>query len=132
MTDGDMLIVRPPPSKADPFALRWGISPMYMPYSESAPICAARAMADYEIARGPEAGKRATTPLFAAASGAPLRRGNVSKHFDVDGAGRRGARLGSGREQEIQRHSFRVHLACALAAAGASDARIQSMLRWAS
>eukprot|EP00966_Prymnesium_polylepis_P007456 171411-Prymnesium_polylepis.1 len=27
MTDGDMLIVRPPPSKSDPFALRWGISP---------------------------------------------------------------------------------------------------------
>ena len=83
MTDGDMLIVRPPPSKADPFALKWGISPMYLPYSESAPICAARAMADYEIARGPAAGRRAKTPLFAVASGAPLRRGNVSKHFDA-------------------------------------------------
>ena len=29
-------------------------------------------------------------------------------------------------------HSFRIYLATALAAAGASDDRIQSMLRWAS
>ena len=133
MTDGDMLIVRPPPSKADPFALKWGISPMYLPYSESAPICAARAMADYEIARGPAAGRRAKTPLFAVASGAPLRRGNVTKHFDAWMAQVGAARgWASDESKKYSVHSFRVHLACALAAAGASDARIQSMLRWAS
>ena len=133
MTDGDFLFVRPPPSKSDPFALRWGISPMYLPYSESVPICAARAMADLELRCRPPTGRRATTPLFSTAAGEPFRRANVSKHFDAwmerVGAAR-GWALGDSKKYSV--HSFRVHLACALAAAGASDARIQSMLRWAS
>eukprot|EP00966_Prymnesium_polylepis_P127789 2954793-Prymnesium_polylepis.1 len=37
-----------------------------------------------------------------------------------------------GDSKKFSVHSFRVHLACVLAAAGASDARVQSMLRWAS
>jgi hypothetical protein len=86
-------------------------------------------MADYEIARGPAAGRRAKTPLFAVASGAPLRRGNVSKHFDAWMAQVGAARgWASGESKKYSVHSFRVHLTCA----GASDARIQSMLRWAS
>eukprot|EP00966_Prymnesium_polylepis_P091937 2128291-Prymnesium_polylepis.1 len=38
----------------------------------------------------------------------------------------------AGESKNYSVHSFRVHLACALAAAGVSDALIQSMLRWAS
>ena len=133
MTDGDYLIVRPPPSKADPFALRWGISPIYLPYIEAAPICAARAVADLEIIRQPPTGKRSKTPLFATAAGAPFRRSNVTNHFDSWMARVGGARgWEAGASKKYSCHSFRVHLACALAAAGASDMRIQSMLRWAS
>ena len=132
MADGDFLVIRPPPSKADPFALRWGVTPMYMPYSETARICAARAMADYEVGRAPPAGQRATTPLFATGAGVPLRRNNVSKHFDAWMAAIGAARRWEpGASKQFSVHSFRVHLATAICAAGASDARIQSMLRWA-
>jgi len=133
MRHGDFLIVRPPPSKADPFALRWGINPIYLPYEELAPICAARAVADLEILRRPPSGSRAKTPLFATAAGEPLRRNNVSKRFDAWMADIGAARgWADGDSKKFSVHSFRIHLACALAAAGASDSRIQAMLRWAS
>ena len=90
-------------------------------------------MADLEILRRPPEGKRAKTPLFTTAAGAPMRRANVTKHFDAwmdRVCAARGWAPGDSKKFSV--HSFRVHLACALAAAGASDARIQSMLRWAS
>lgn len=127
MGAGDVLIVRPPPSKADPWGLRWGVSPVYLPYSATAPICAARAMAALEIQCAPAVGKRSVTPLFATAGGQPLRRAAVSRQFDRWMAG-----IVADNPKRYSVHSFRIFLATALAAQGASDARIQSMLRWAS
>ena len=126
LTDGDMLIVRPPPSKADPFGLRWGVKPIYLPYSATAPICAARAVADLEIWRTPKA--RQMEQTFHLDAGI-LRKANVDEHF------RTWVRLPYVAAETANRysvHSFRSYLATALAEQGASTSRIQAMLRWAS
>ena len=127
MGDGDMLAVRPPPSKADPFALRWGVYPIYLPYSATQPICAARALADLEVRRQPAGGQRRHTPVFVDKHGVALKRNAVTRRFDAWMA-----ELAPGTSKKYSVHSFRIYLANALAVAGASDARIQSMLRWAS
>eukprot|EP00966_Prymnesium_polylepis_P211574 4899588-Prymnesium_polylepis.1 len=77
-------------------------------------------MADLEILRRPPEGKRAKTPLFTTAAGAPM-----PKHFDAWMERVSEARgWAPGDSTKFSVHSFRAHLACALAAAGASDARI--------
>jgi integrase len=128
LKEGDMLIVRPPPSKADPFGLRWGVHPIYLPYSATAPINAARAMADLEMHRNP-AGRRIGTQVFAL-DGGVLRRAAVDDAFKAWIRLPHVAGPEAGRRHSV--HSFRSYLATALATQGASNARIQAMLRWAS
>lgn len=126
LCEGDVMIVRPPPSKADPFGLRWGAKPIFLPYSSSAPICAARELAALEMQRRPV--NRQMVQTFALAGGL-LRKAAVDIAFKtwigrVCGAGKDPAHYSV--------HSFRSYLATALAERGASRARIQAMLRWAS
>ena len=124
--EGDLMIVRPPPSKADPFGLRWGVRPMYLPYSAHAPICAAREIAAIEMQRRP-ADRQWEQPFRL--DGGPLRKANVDDHF------RRWIKLPAVAGAQASRysvHSFRSYLATALAESGASTSRIQAMLRWAS
>jgi integrase len=127
LSSGDTMIVRPPPSKADPFGLRWGVRPIFLPYSASAPICAAREMAKLEIEC--VLADRRNTQVFAL-TGGPLRKANVDDHF------KKWVCLpfvaGPAEAKRYSVHSFRSYLATALAQQGASTARIQAMLRWAS
>ena len=125
MTAGDMAIIRPPPSKADKFGLRWGPSPIYLPYSATLPICAARELAALELMSSPT--NRLETPLFATDGGA-LRKTTVDTHFKASLE----SVVPQGEAPRYSVHSFRIYLCTSLAEAGASDARIQSMLRWAS
>ena len=131
--DGDMCIVRPPPSKADPFGLRWGPNPIYLPYSSYTPINAARELAALESASGIGSADRQAVPVFCgwqARTGGHsgmLRKAAVDARFK---AGMEAIAPDSSHTYSV--HSFRIYLCTALAAAGASDTRIQAMLRWAS
>ena len=62
---GDFAILQPPASKADQFGVVWGCKPIFLPFSSTDHICAARALAKLELAvpcRG--ALDRESTPLF--------------------------------------------------------------------
>ena len=129
--DGDYAILRPPPSKCDLQAMRWGNSPIWLPYSSSATLNAARALAKWELqARiAPEA--RHSTPLFCGplGGGTALTQGVCDDVFH----GLLGAVLGSkAAAMEYSIHSFRSFLASSMIAAKCTDAQVQAALRWAS
>ena len=129
--EGDYAILRPPPSKCDLQAMRWGNSPIWLPYSGSAALNAARALAKWELqARvAPEA--RRATPLFCgpAGSGSALTEGVCDDVFH----GLLGSVLGNkAAAKEYSIHSFRSFLASSMIAANCTDAQVQAALRWAS
>ena len=80
---GDMLLIRPPPDKADQLGLHWGADPIYLPYDPSEPINAAAAMAAMEIALAVPGDKRRTTPMFTDGRGEPglSRVGRNRAHY---------------------------------------------------
>ena len=131
LREGDYAVIRPPPSKADPFGLRWGNNPIYMPFCPDARINAARALSQWELCAMVPPDQRRQTPLFCDSEGAgvPLREKTITEHFyrlvrwcvqDDDKA------------KMYSIHSFRSYLCSALMASGRSDAEIQLALRWAS
>ena len=126
---GDFALLRPPPSKSDQFSLHWGASTIYLPWQPpSVAICAARELAREELRRGIAEDKRREAPLFVSAAGGPWRHealNTVFHHLIV-------RVVGTARAAHYSMHSWRVYLACALLAAGASSGTIQSMLRWRS
>jgi integrase len=126
LSEGDTAIIRPPPSKSDQLGLRWGPNPIYMPYSDYQPICAARELADLEIHA--DVKTRIKTPVFATAKGHAISKAAADRQFKTS----MGEVVPAAELSRYSVHSFRIYLATALAAAGASDSRIQSMLRWAS
>ena len=69
-----MMAVTPPPSKADKFGTGWGNDPIYLVYSSTAKLCAAKVLATIEI-RQPCMGKeRVETPLFVNTQGDMIHR----------------------------------------------------------
>ena len=128
---GDHAVIRPPPSKADPFGLRWGNNPIYLPYNEESAINAARALAQWEMCAAVLPSQRRQTPLFCGTegTGTPLREATVTEHM---------YRLIRWCVQDDEKarmyslHSFRSYLCSALMASGRTDAEIQLALRWAS
>ena len=128
LTDGDMCIIIPPKSKCDQFGLEWGQAPIFLRFSRSAQICAARALRDLEL-RLPRHGRqqREGTALFVTENGQPLSTSSVDRLFKLclSQAGEPG-----NPEARYSPHSFRRYLGCALRASGASDATIQALLRW--
>ena len=126
---GDYALLRPPPSKSDQFSLHWGASTIYLPFDPDARICAARELAREEIRRQvpPQARKRA--PLFVGFDDAsPWRHGALNAIFYAMMV----LVVGQARAGFYSMHSWRIYLACALLAAGASNGTIQTMLRWRS
>ena len=131
LKEGDFAIVRPPPSKADPWSARWGNNPIYLPYDKDARINAARELALYEIAASVPAAARRATPLFCGPSGfgSPLKQGTCDDVFHS----LLGWHMGSGSAaKDYSVHSFRSYLASSMMAARCSDSQIQAALRWSS
>ena len=126
---GDYCLLRPPPSKADPLGLHWGASTIYLRFDPDELICAAKFIAWMEIARAVPAAQRADVPLFVNFSYGPWRAVPLTDMFKE-------VLLAAEVPQEHLRrysmHSWRIYLACALLAAGASNGTIQAMLRWRS
>ena len=128
VAEGGYALLRPPPSKADPFSLHWGPCTIYLRFSATETINAARELAREEVRRCVPLADRESTPLFVKADGSSWRHQELASifHFIV------AATCGEARAKQVSMHSWRVYLACALLSQGASFATIQSMLRWRS
>ncbi len=64
MTEGDIVLIEPPPSKPDPTGRIWGCKPISLPFHPTRQTCAARALRDMELALPLAAKCRRATPLF--------------------------------------------------------------------
>ena len=129
--DGDYAILRPPPSKCDQHATKWGNSPIWLPFSAHATINAARALARWELKARVAPDARRTTPLFCGPGGidSAMTEGVCDDMFH----GLLGVALNDkAAAKEYSIHSFRSYLASSLLASGCSDIQIQAALRWAS
>ena len=98
------------------------------PRFSAAPICAARELAREEVRRAVPAADRRRKPLFVNATGGPWRHSELNTVFHHLLA----RVVGPDRARFFSMHSWRIYLACALLAAGASAGTIQGMLRWRS
>ena len=126
---GGYALLRPPPSKADPLGLHWGACTIYLRYDARTTICAARALARMELLRNVPRGERKSTPLFV-----NFQR-SVWRHTQLTDIFRLMLLLAGVPAEQVRNysmHSWRIYLACALLAAGASKGTIQSLLRWRS
>ena len=126
--EGGYALLRPPPSKADPFSLHWGPCTIYLRYSATEKINAARELAREEMRRAVDPTMRESQPLFITEEGTAWRHHELAATFRALIVAVRGEE----RAKHVSMHSWRVYLACALLAKGASFATIQTMLRWRS
>ena len=128
---GDYAILRPPPSKCDPYSARWGNSPIYLPFCGNATINAARALARWELAARVQPSERAKTPLFCGPGGAgtPLTQGVCDDVLESMLTYVTGSPEAA---KKYSVHSFRSFVASSMLAAKCTDAQIQAALRWAS
>jgi hypothetical protein len=129
LREGDMAILIPPASKADPWGLEWGPNPIYLRYAPSERVCAARELAQLELEAPCHGERRRTMPLFADHHGSPLATSFLRSELD---ARLRSAGFTSARVERITLHSFRVYLACALLELGRTRDEIMALLRWRS
>jgi len=130
MREGDFCGLIPPPSKADQFGTRWMNNTIWLPFSATAPINAARALAQWELTARVPPEKRRETPLFCGPGG-------VGTSLNAEAFSTLIYRLllyTVGKEQAAKYsvHSFRSYLASAMVAAGCTDGEVQAALRWAS
>ena len=133
---GDRAILLVGPSKADQYGLVWGPSPICLPFDDerridggwTRPICAARELRDVELLQPCEGEARREMPLFNDGAGKPLRHDALDRLFHL----MLGCVIPDENTHRYSMHSWRVYLACALLASGATGPQIQNMLRWRS
>ena len=127
LAPGDAAVLIPGCSKADPFALHFGSSPMYLPYAHDDNTNAASALRDLEMAVPVSGQRRPHVPLFVSdESLAPLTHAQADATFDALAS----LALGPAVADTLSLHSGRVFLASALKALGYDDADIQAFVRW--
>ena len=129
LKDGDLVMIIPPPSKADRFGTSWGNAPCYLEYSSSAGINAAHELAQLELHHPKLGAAKEATPLFRTDDGGAFTRSELAI-WDRDSL------ICTGVEREraaqLTLHSYRRYLACALLAMGCSGDQICALLRWKS
>jgi len=134
VTWGDMCYVNPVPCKNDPDNSKFGGSPVPSRFHATQPICLVRELAKYEIMRmradpvGASKTRRKELPLVLSPAGRSWSKAELSKFFD----GLIRMVCSEERAKQLSVHSFRVWLACALLAAGATPEQIMLMVRWSS
>lgn len=119
-------ILTAPPSKADQFGEYWSASPIYLPSVSSCELSAGARLLHLEVMIPCFGSHRVSTPLFPSSRGRPLTYATLDKTLKglltLDMSPEEAARYSF--------HSFRIFLACALLASGASREQIQSLCRW--
>ena len=129
LTTNDVVVIKPPPSKADPFALVWGNRPIYGDFHPTDPANMARAIRDLFLNVHVDIQLWDTTHLFVDDDMQCLT-GNFMDNMVKYALKALG--LTDEEAKLYSPHSFRIYLACALKAAGKSDSEIQMMCRWQS
>ena len=132
LAEGDYALLTVATSKADQYGLVWSPAPIVLPYHAdraTVPTCAARELAQLEATYPLEGDARRGQPLFVDGAKRPLRHTATDTRFQdmLLAAG-----VSPERARTLSMHSWRIYLACALLAKGASAAQILSMLRWRS
>ena len=119
--------------KNDPYGEFFGSKPSWLPYSSSARRNACRSLVKLELAAaraGMDAAHRGVTPIFGPRCGVEWHHGLLDKifYFLLEQTGL----VPADKLKSYSVHSFRIHLACALYAAGCPNERIMAILRWKS
>jgi hypothetical protein len=126
LAEGDFAVLIPPCSKADQFGIEWGPSPIWLRYSASERVNAARELAALELKHPVSGEDRRTTPLFVDGRKQAIGITQLRARFKALLL----AKVNPDAVQRVSLHSFRVYLACALLALKRSHAEIQALLRW--
>ena len=131
LRDGDYAMVRPPPSKTDPWGTTYGNDFIYLPFVAGDAVNAAAALAAMEVAFPVSAGMRRSVPLFAmcATTFEPLDAQTLTNAMT---ALFRAVSATDAEASEYSFHSFRIGLATALLAAGYDYPAIKAHCRWSS
>ena len=124
---GDVLIVRPPPAKNDPYGLEFGTHPIYIPHLPGCPYDAPSAFAKRLLAEPPAVGHERFTPLFVEDDGRALVGGTLSRILEALVRW-----LAPDKVDEISFHALRILLACLLLALKRGRPLIQALCRWKS
>jgi hypothetical protein len=130
LTQDDWALLKPGKSKSDPLGQHWAPFPVYLPIVHGASVCAAKKLYEYYSDFPTGADQRQKQPMFVDNNGKRLTRYFLTKvlwsMFEQIPPS-----MGLSNKTHSW-HSFRIHLACALKAAGADNDRIKSMVRWVS
>jgi hypothetical protein len=121
----DYAVLLPPPSKCDTRGIVWGNQLIYLHYDTSHELSAAVQLRQLELSIPLHGAERRKEPLFYGTGGRPLS-GSLADRILV-------AALKHLCPRDYRRyswHSFRIQLACALLAAGATNAEIMHICRW--
>ena len=129
MAFGDRVGLLPGPCKNDPWGIYFGAHPIYYSFDPSDPTSSGVLLRDMARVCRPDAAQLRTTPLFTTDSSfKPMRH----RHLEVVLLTLLLSFMSASQASKYSWHSFRIGLACALLAAGASDAIIMALCRWRS
>jgi hypothetical protein len=126
MTPGSSwAVIKPCPSKADPFGMVWGTKPIYLSYCPSKEINAATSLMELELMFPLHNDERHNRALFCDNDKMPLTGHALDRLLQC-------MLTAAGHTTLYSWHSFRAALACQLLEAGASTADIMALCRWQS
>ena len=130
VTWGTVVYITPCPCKNDVKGDKYGNSPVPSAWHPTRPICFAREVVKYEIMRRVECTREArkAAPLVLGPGGVSWTKAALDAYFKALIA----FVVSPTRAKQLTVHSFRVWLACALLAAGATPEQIMLLLRWSS
>ena len=129
MRKGDLVGLLPGPCKNDPWGIHFGAHPIYYSFDPIDPSSSGVLLRDMALHCRPLSQHMRSTPLFTTGpSFEPMRH----RHLEVVLLALLLSFMSAEAAQKFSWHSFRIGLACALLAAGASDAVIMALCRWRS
>jgi hypothetical protein len=124
----EWLHITPPPCKNDRTGTKYGNSPVPAAYHPTRPINFMREVVKYELMRKVAPDRRRQAPLVLGPDGSSWTKKDLDAFFKALLA----MVVEPRRARRLSVHSFRVWLAGALLAAGASPEQIMLLLRWSS
>ena len=129
MSKGDLVGLLPGPCKNDPWGIYFGAHPIYYSFDPSDVASSGVLLRDMAVHCRPEASRLRSSPLF---SLGPTYQPMRHRHLEAALLSLLLSIMSASEARKYSWHSFRIGLACALLAAGASDAIIMALCRWRS
>jgi hypothetical protein len=118
-------VLKPAPSKADPFGIVWGTLPIYLIFDPTREVNAATSLRNLELHLPKHGADRRALPLFCDNNQKPFTGSAMDALLKK-------MREAVGCPVQYSWHSYRAALACQLLEAHASTAEILSLCRWQS